>query len=450
MQLKERLMFRLRNRQLNQNFLKLSLILILISGWGEWGCSSETKGQNRVSGGVPVTVASAIQKDVPLQLRAIGNVEAYATVSIRPMVAGEVIRVNFVEGQDVRAGDLLLAIDPRPFEAAVKQAEATLTKDLGQVRQAEANLSKDLAQVKQAEANLVRDAAQAENANLQSERYKSLAEKKVVSQQQYEQFSTNAKSLDATVLADKAAIDNATAAARASQEAVENAKAAVEVDRAALESARIQVGYCSIRSPIDGRTGKLLVHRGNVTKPDDTSPLVIINQVNPIFVTFSVPEENLAEINKYMAMGKLQMEATPSNDDRPEQGLLSFVDNVVDNTTGTIQLRGTFSNKEKRLWPGQFVDVVLTLATQSNALVLPTDAIQTGQQGHYVFVVKPDLTVESRPVVVDKTLDKETTIRKGVSPGETIVTNGQLQLIPGTKVEIKKSLSGAAGQVKPQ
>jgi multidrug efflux system membrane fusion protein len=332
----------------------------------------------------------------------------------------------------------------------VKQAEATLAKDLGQVRQAEANLAKDLAQVKQAEANLIRDTAQAENANLQSDRYKSLAEKKVVSQQQYEQFNTNAKSLDATVLADKAAIDNAIAAARASREAVENAKAAVEVDRAALESARIQLGYCSIRSPIDGRTGKLLVHRGNVVKPDDASPLVIINQINPIYVTFSLPEENLAEIKKYMAMGKLQIEATLSNDDRPEQGVLSFVDNAVDSTTGTIQLKGTFSNKERRLWPGQFVNVVLTLATQSNAVVVPTDAIQTGQEGQYLFVVKPDLTVESRPVVVNKTFDKETIIRKGVNPGETVVTHGQLQLVPGTKVEIKKSLSAATGGGKPQ
>jgi multidrug efflux system membrane fusion protein len=385
-----------------------------------------------------------------MQLRVIGNVEAFTTVSVKPIVTGQVVRVNFAEGQDVKIGDLLLTIDSRPFEAVVKQAEATLAKDLGQVRQAEANLAKDLAQVKQAEANLIRDTAQAENANLQSDRYKSLAEKKVVSQQQYEQFNTNAKSLDATVLADKAAIDNAIAAARASREAVENTKAAVEVDRAALESARIQLGYCAIRSPIDGRTGKLFIHRGNVVKPDDESPLVIINQINPIYVTFSLPEENLAEIKKYMAMGKLQIEATLSNDDRPEQGVLSFVDNAVDSTTGTIQLKGTFSNKESRLWPGQFVNVVLTLATQSNAVVVPTDAIQTGQEGQYLFVVKPDLTVESRPVVVNKTFDKETIIRKGVNPGETVVTHGQLQLVPGTKVEIKKSLSAATGGGKPQ
>ena len=444
-------MFQLHNRRSIQVFFRLSPVLFaLMTGWGEWGCSSETKGQNGLPRAIPVIVASVTQKDVPVQLRVIGNVEAFTTVSVKPMVTGEVVRVNFLEGQDVKMGDLLLTIDPRPFEAAVKQAEATLAKNLGQVRQAEANVAKDLAQVKQAEANLIRDAAQGENANLQSERYKSLAEKKVVSQQQYEQFSTNAKSLDATVLADKAAIDNATAATRASQEAVENAKAAVQVDRAALESAKIQLGYCSIRSPIDGRTGKLLVHRGNVVRPDDTSPLLIINQINPIYVTFSLPEENLPEIGKYMAMGKLKIEATPSNDVRPEQGLLSFVDNAIDNTTGTIQLKGAFSNKERRLWPGQFVNVVLTLATQSNAVVVSTDAIQTGQEGQYVFVVKPDLTVESRPVMVDKTLDKETIVRKGVNPGETVVTNGQLQLVPGTKVEIKKSLSAADGGGRPQ
>ena len=435
-------MFRFLNRRPVQSVIAVSAVLLaLMTGWG---CSSETKGQNDTARAVPVIVASVTQKDVPLQLRAIGNVEAFTTVSVKPMIAGQVVNVNFMEGQDVRPGDLLLTIDPRPFEAAVKQAEAVLARDLGLVRQAEANVSKDLAQVKQAEANLVRDVAQAENANLQSERYKSLAQKEVVSQQQYEQFSTNTKTLEATVLADKAAIDNATAAVRASREGVENAKAAVQVDRAALESAKIQLGYCSIRSPCAGRTGKLLVHLGNVVKPDDTSPLVVINQINPIYVTFSLPEENLADIKKYMAMGKLQIQAALSNDDRPEQGILSFVDNAVDNTTGTIQLKGTFPNSERRLWPGQFINVVLTLATQSNAVVVPSDAIQAGQEGQYVFVVKPDLTVESRPIAVDKTFDKETIISKGVTPGETVVTNGQLQLVPGTRVEIKKSPSGAA------
>jgi multidrug efflux system membrane fusion protein len=333
----------------------------------------------------------------------------------------------------------------------VKQAEANLIKDLGQVKQAEANFAKDLAQVKQAEANLARDTVQAKNANVQAERYKSLVEREVVSQQQYDQFRTNAEALDATLLADKAAIDNANAAARASQEAVENAKAVVHADRAALENAKIQLGYCSISSPIDGRTGKLLIHQGNIVKANDTPFLVVINQISPIYVTFSVPERNLYEIREYMAIGKPRIEAIIPNDDKPmEQGILSFVDNAVDNTTGTVQLKGTFLNKGKRLWPGQFVNVVLTLTTQSNAVVVPTNAIQTGQEGQYVFIVKPDLTVESRPVVVDRTLNHETIIGKGLNLGETVVTEGQLQLVPGTKVEIKKSAPTTAGGGKPQ
>jgi multidrug efflux system membrane fusion protein len=445
-------MFYLHNRRHIQDFWGLSLVfLVLIIGWGGWGCSSQSNGQKGLPRAVPVVLGSVTHKSVPVQLRAIGNVEAFSTVSIKSLVGGEVVRVNFVEGQEVKKGDLLFTIDPRPLEAAVKQAEANLAKDLAQVKQAEANLAKDLAQVKQAEANLARDTAGAKNANLQAERYKSLVEKEVVSQQQYEQFSTNAEALEATLLSDKAAIDNANAAARASQEAVENAKAAVQADRAVLENAKIQLGYCSINSPIDGRTGKLLIQQGNIVKANDIPFLVSINQISPIYVTFSLPEQNLSQIREYMAKGKLTVEAIIPNDDKPsEQGLLSFVDNAVDTTTGTIQLKGRFLNKEKRLWPGQFVNVVLTLTTQSDAVVVPTNAIQTGQQGQYVFVVKPDLTVESRPVVVDRTLDHEAIIGKGLTPGETVVTDGQLQLVPGTKVEIKESGPTAASGGKPQ
>jgi multidrug efflux system membrane fusion protein len=445
-------MFYLPNRRPIQNFLGLFLMfLVLMIGWEGWGCSSQSNGQNSSSRAIPVVVDSVIQKSVPVQLHAIGNVQAFSTVSVKSLVGGEIVSVNFSEGQEVKKGDLLFKIDSRPFEAAVKQAEANLAKDLGLVKQAEANLAKDLAAVKQAEANLSRDVAQAKNANVQAERYRSLVEKEVVSQQQYDQFRTNAEALDATVLADKAAIDNANATARASQEAVENAKATVLADRAVLENAKIQLGYCSICSPIDGLTGDLLIHQGNIVKANDTLSLVVINQISPIYVTFSLPEQNLSEIKKYMGMRKLKMGAFIPNNDKPrEQGVLSFVDNAVDSTTGTIQLKGMFINKEKRLWPGQFVDVVLTLTTRSNAVVVSSNAIQTGQEGQYVFVVKPDFTVESRPVVVNETVDQEAIIGKGLSPGETVVTEGQLQLVAGTKVEIKNSTSTSAMGEKPQ
>ncbi len=276
------------------------------------------------------------------------------------------------------------------------------------MKQAEANLARDLALLKQAEANLEKDVAQAKNTDLDAQRYKSLFERKVVAEQQYDQFRANAEALDATVRADRAAIDSANASVQASKEAVENARAAVLAERAALESAKIKLGYCSIYSPIDGRTGNLLLQQGNIVKANDTPYLVVINQINPIFVAFSVPEQNLPAIKKYMAVGKLTLEAIIPNDKNPpEQGVLSFVDNTVNAATGTIQLKGTFANVDRRLWPGQFVNAVLTLTTEPNAIVVPSQAIQTGQQGQYVFVVKSDLTVELRPVVVQRTLNGE-------------------------------------------
>jgi multidrug efflux system membrane fusion protein len=400
---------------------------------------------------VPVIVGDVTQKNIPVQLRAIGNVQAYSTVSVKSLVEGEIIRIHFKEGQDVRKGDPLFSIDPRPSEAAVKQAEANLERDQAQVKQAEANLARDLALLKQSEANLEKDVAQAKNTDLDAQRYKSLFERKVVAEQQYDQFRANAEALDATVRADRAAIDSANASVQASKEAVENAQAVVLAERAALESAKIQLGYCSIYSPIDGRTGNLLLQQGNIVKANDTPYLVVINQINPIFVVFSVPEQNLPAVKKYLAVGKLTLEAIIPNDrDPPEQGVLSFVDNTVNTATGTIQLKGTFANASRRLWPGQFVNAVLTLTTEPNAIVVPSQAIQTGQQGQYVFVVKPDLTVELRPVVVQRSLNEETVVEQGLKPGETVVTDGQLQLVPGSRVEIKNRPSAAGSQEKSQ
>jgi multidrug efflux system membrane fusion protein len=395
-------------------------------------------------------VASVIQKDIPVQLRVIGNVQAYTTITVKPLVGGELTQVHFTEGQDVKKGDFLFTVDPRPFEAALKQAEANLARDIAQVGQVEADLAKNMALVEQAEANIDKDMTQAQNAKADAERYASLIEKQVVSTQQYNQFRTNAEALEATVRADKAAKNSAEAAVRSSKAALENAKAVVRADQAAVESAKIQLGYCFIRSPMDGRTGNLMVKRGAIIAAvgqSNTPDLVTINQINPIYVTFSVPEQNLSQIRKLMTAGKLKVEATPLDDERPEEGILTFIDNAVDSATGTIQLKGTFSNsnKEKRLWPGQFVRVVLTLTTQSSAIIVPSQAIQNGQQGQYVFVVKPDFTVEARPVTVNRSLAGEAVIEKGLQPGEIVVTEGQLRLVPGAKVEIKNP-PGTAGK----
>jgi len=336
---------------------------------------------------VPVTVAAVVQKTVPVLMRAIGNVEAYSTVGIKSQIGGVLMRVHFREGQDVNKGALLFTIDPRPYEAALKQAEA----------------------------NLAKDTAQVENAREEARRYAELVKKGYVAQEQYDQVRTNAAALEATVNADKAAVENA----------------------------QLQLKYCFIYSPLTGRTGSLISYEGNLIKATADTSMVVINQIQPIYVTFSVPEQSLAEIKKYMAAANVKVEAVIGKDDsHPVAGVLTFVDNAVDMTTGTIKLKATFANQDKRLWPGLFVSVVVALTAQPDAIVVPSQAIQTGQSGQYVFVIKQDLTAESRPVVVSRTLDGETVVEKGLTSGEKVVTDGQLRLVPGDKVEIKSGNGG--------
>jgi multidrug efflux system membrane fusion protein len=346
---------------------------------------AENAAEAAVNFAVPVMVAEVIQRTVPVEVRVIGNGEPYSTVVVKSQLDGQLHGAYFQEGQDVNQGDLLFAIDSRPYDSALKQAEA----------------------------NLARDMAQEKNARGQADRAQQLYEGGLISKEQYDQFYTNAGALEA----------------------------AVRADQAAVEHAKIQLEYCSIRSPLAGRTGKLLVHVGNVVKANDTA-LLEINQISPLYVNFSVPEQYLREIKEYEARGKLKVEATPPQDAaRPEQGLLTFFNNTVDSTTGSILLRATFQNSQKRLWPGQFVNVVLRLTSQPNAVVAPAQAVQTGQAGHYVFVVDSNLNVDSRPVVVGQTIGGETVIDQGLRPGDKVVTDGQLRLFPGAKVEVRKDLT---------
>ncbi len=335
---------------------------------------------------VPVTVAKAIAKSVPVQVEVIGNVEAYSNVSVRTQIAGEIERAYFTQGQDVKKGQLLFTLDRRPFQATLDQLEA----------------------------DLARDQAQLANARAQAERNEKLFQAGIISKDQYDTFRTTAQAQEATV--------------RSGQAAIENAK--------------INLSYCSIYSPLDGRTGSYQVYPGNIAKVNDTV-LVVINQVHPIFVTFAVPEQYLAEVKDYQARGPLAVEARIPNDPRPpSSGRLSFIDNAVDTATGTIKMRATFTNPDNRLWPGQYVNVVMRLTMQPNATVVPSQSVQTGPVGKYLFVVEPDAKGDLkgilRPVVVGATVEGETVIEKGVAPGETVVTDGQLLLAPGSKVEIKK------------
>jgi multidrug efflux system membrane fusion protein len=358
----------------------LSMVALLFSGCSDKkAASAPTPSPTAMA--VPVVVAKAGLRDMPVQVTAIGNVQAYSTVTVKSLVDGEIQQAHFTEGQDVRKGDLLFSIDPRPFQVALHQAEA----------------------------NLARDQAQAQYAKTEAKRYTELEKEGIVSQIQYEQFTSNAQALDAAVRADEAAVENA----------------------------EIRLSYCSIYSPINGRTGNLLVHPGNLVKTNDTS-LVVINQVTPIYVDFSVPEQYLAQVKQHQARGRLRVLAYPSdNKAQASTGTLSFINNTVDANTGTIELKGTFTNRDRGLWPGQFVNVVLDLTVQRNATVVPSQAVQAGERGQYVYVIKPDNTADYRPVTVGNTLEGFTIVEKGLNPGETVVTNGQLRLYPGAKVSLK-------------
>lgn len=385
-------------------------------------CSKKTEsanGQARSQPPVPVGVAAVEQKAVPVQIQAIGSVEAYTVVSVKAQVGGELVRVHFKEGQDVRKGDLLFTIDRRPFQAALEQVQATQAQHQAQVTQAEANLGKDQAQL--------------ENAKVEEERYRRLVSGGLVAREQYDQFLTTLKTAQATLEADQAA--------------VATARALVRADAAAVETARLNLAYTEIRSPSDGRTGSLMLHEGNVVRSGGTSDstLVVINKIQPIYVSFTVPQQQLFDIKTYMQKGALTVDALPSGEQRPETGVLTFVDNAIDAATGTVRLKASFPNAEKRLWPGQFVTVTLTLTVDPDAIVVPSQAVQTGPQGQYVFVVKSDSTVETRPVVVTRTQGSDSVLASGLKAGEAVVIDGQPRLQQGVKVEVRGAARPAGG-----
>lgn len=408
----------------NLSFIALAALFL-------YGCGSNTgassagapgpgggRGGRKGGGGdVPVLVAVVAQKNVPVEVQVIGNVEAYATIAVKAQVGGQLTNVYFHEGDYVKKGDQLFTIDPRPFEAAVNQAVA--------------NNARDEAALGQAKANLARDTAQARYAEAQAVRYAELFKSGIMAKDQAEQLRATADAQNQAVAADDAAIKSAEANIGASQ--------------AAIETARIQLGYTTIRAPMDGRTGVLNVKQGNVVMANSVD-LMSINQVQPIYVTFAVPEAQLPAIKRYMEQGKLPVRVQPQdNPESVETGVLTFVDNAVDMTTGTIKLKGTFPNAGRGLWPGEFVRVTLRLTTQANAVVVPNEAVQTGQNGSFVYVVKQDRTVESRPVTTGARVDQDMVVDQGLEPGETVVTEGQLRLAPGSRVVVRDAGRGGRG-----
>lgn len=329
---------------------------------------------------------------MPIAIHGIGTVIAASTVSVRAQITGEMTSVNFKEGEDVEKGQVLVTLDKRPFEAVLQQAQATLEKDT----------------------------AQAANARAQSARYQDLLERGIATREQVDTMRTQAAALEATVAA----------------------------DRANVENAKIQLTYATITAPMSGRTGLLQVHPGNLVRAQDAAPIVTINKVTPVYVSFSVPEAQLPALKRYMSeQGTLPGSAmAPTENGKPSLGRVNFIDNAVDPTTGTIKVKGTFPNEDRRLWPGQFVNVTVTLTSDPHAVVVPSNAVQTGQQGTYVFAVKPDQTVELRPVSVARVVGDETVIQKGVAVADIVVTDGHLRLVQGARISVK---SADASRVTP-
>jgi multidrug efflux system membrane fusion protein len=334
---------------------------------------------------VPVTIAKVERSTFPVELRAIGAGKASKTVSVQSQVAGIVKEVHYRQGQFVRAGDLLVTLDDHLSAAAVARAEAALARDKAQ--------------------------AQLDQTNAQ--RSEELEKKGLIPRQQYEQALATAAAATATIRSDEAAI----------------------------QTAKFELSYCSVYAPISGVTGAQLVYPGTTVKANDAPNLVVINQVSPIYVNFSVPQQYLESIKRFMARSTLPVEATPPGDSAPERGALTFVNNTVDTTTGTIELMATFPNRDQRLWPGQFSNVVVHLNEQQNVLTIPSQAVQAGQDGDYVFVVKPDMTVAVRQVKMGQTVDNRTQVLSGLSADEAVVTDGQVRLVPGSRVYVGKAVS---------
>jgi multidrug efflux system membrane fusion protein len=383
------------------------------------GCGSDDKTQAASRKGpavTPVVVEQVQRKPVPLELRAIGNVEAFSTVEVKSQISGPIARMLFEEGQDVRQGQVLFEIDPRPLQQTVREMEAEV-----------ANRRAALAQ---AEANYERDQAQAKTSATQAKRYAELTDQGIISRDQNEQFQTQALASEKAVTATRAAI--------------ESARAAIQGAEAKLADARLQLSYATIRAPISGRAGNVTRKPGNLVAANSDA-LVVINQLTPVFATFTVPEQSLPDLRRYAAGGKLRVRATPQGGIAEDgvEGVLDFMDNTVDTASGTILLKAKFPNQNRRLWPGQFVSVSVRLANPTETVV-PSAAVRTAQQGSYVFVVKSDSTAEQRVIQTARVFEDFTVVQDGLKPGEQVIVEGQLRVRPGTKIRIQPSKGEAA------
>ena len=371
--------------------------LAVIAAIATIACSASGEAPERATGGRGGNGSPAIlatvrveQKSMPLVSTVIGSAEAYSNVAVHAQITGELTSVDFKEGGDVQKGEIIFTLDFRPLEAVLQQTEA----------------------------NLARDTAQAANARSSAGRYQDLQARGIATSEQADQSRTAAEALDATVQADRAAVTNA----------------------------KVQLQYATIMAPLSGRTGALMVHEGNLVRANDATPLVVINQISPIYVSFGLPEGQLPDLKRYLAQGTVAVEAAAPGETESSRGRITFIDNAVDPTTGQIKIKASFPNDDRRLWPGQFVNVTVTLKVEPNAIVVPTAAIQNGQQGNYVFVLKPDKTVELRNIAIERETAGDTIVQNGLTQGEIVVTDGQLRLAAGARVSVKSGPGGSNGR----
>lgn len=382
------------------------------------GCRGVSASQNHATAAIPVSVAEAYQSDIPIEVRVPAAITPFVTVNVKSEVSGILRRALVHEGETVHAGDVLFEIDPAPFVVALRQAKAQFDRDTAQKRQAEATLERDI--------------AAAENADRQSERYDHLASDGVISKEQQEQFRTAARVADQSVAADRAALDVATAATK--------------IDQAAIDRAQIDLDHCTIRSPLSGVAGYVAVQQGNFVRTDADTPLITLNEVNPVFVSFGIPDRYLSQVRRGIGNAPLPLAVlSPGEKQEIAKGVVREFDNSVDTSTGAIHLRAVVSNQDHRLWPGQFVDAVLTVATDQKRVVIPKAAVELGEHGSYVFTVRKDFTVDQHPVRTGAETGDKVEILEGVEPGEEVVTDGQLRLRSGAKVRPEHDASANEG-----
>lgn len=423
------------------------LVLLLAASLGTYALMQKKAGDNVVpkERKVPVNVATAAEKALPIELRSIGNVTPYSVVNIVPQVGGQLLHVYFTQGNYVHKGDLLFQIDPRSYQAALDQAEGNVARDIAQIEAARANLAKDNAQIGQAEANLTRDKAQAVYAGVQKNRYEMLVREGAVSHEQSDQVDTNSTQANATIQADMKVIENARAVAKADEAAIATAQGTLKADQGIAEQARIQLGWTKIYSPIDGLIGSLNVYEGNVVSANTTSPLVTIAQMDPIYVSVTVPEQYLDDLRRSQKEGTLVLEAmVEGRKTEAVRGDISFMENTVNTSTGTILLRAKFANSNQKLFPGQFVDVVIKMPPSGTSVVVPSRSVITTQQGNSVYVLGEGNTAKLMTVKVGQTSGDEIAVTDGLKVGDVVVTDGQLQLSPGAKVKIETDNGGRA------